>query len=190
MAVVHVRSQASGSLWEVVRVLLDGAMVGEFLDKNHLLAVWRELETFNALSVFGELLATSAVGIHAPELSTSDECDALAVLNPSGVGLIFRSCSQFAIILSISIHDVKNVVALVFFHTVIPNLVHNLLTIGRCCIAADTPHSPKRLGRQHLAAQFDVTFSYVHFILCFNRTAAEHSQQDSHHHCFSHILIN
>ena len=82
VAIVHVGNETTGSQWKVRRILLNGSLVREFLDEDHLLAVRREAEALDAQLVVGELLSACSVWVHAPELSLADEGNLLSVLNP------------------------------------------------------------------------------------------------------------
>ena len=56
---------------------------------------------------------------------------------------------------------------LVGFHAVIPHLIDDMSSVGRCRIATDAPHSPKSLRCHAAVIQFDGLFSDSHVFFCF-----------------------
>ena len=142
VAIVHVGNESTCSQGKVRWIFLDGAVVGQFLDEDNLLAVWRETESLDTGLVMGELFAVSSVWVHAPELSVADKGDFLSVSNPCGITLALGISGEGLLVLSIGVHDEEHLVTLVLLDAVVTYLVHDLLAVGRSLGTTNSPHGP------------------------------------------------
>ena len=90
VAIHKVGYYTAGSLRQVIGILLDDLIESLRLDKDDFRAVGRELEALDARLVVSELFPVASVWVHSPNLSSCEECDTLASLNPCRVGFVFR----------------------------------------------------------------------------------------------------
>ena len=130
VTIVHIGDQTTGSQRKVGRILLDSAIVRQLLDEDYLLAVWRELVALDASLVVGELLAVGAIGVHAPELTLTDEGNLLSAVHPSSIALALGVGGQCLLVLAVGIHHEEHLVALVFLYAVVAYLIDDLLAVG------------------------------------------------------------
>ena len=126
-------------------------MIGERLDEDDLLLVGREAESFDVDVTLGELSAVRSVGVHAPELTLGEECDALSTVNPCSVSFAGSRSGERTLELSVSADGVEHLVALVLLHAVIAHLVSYCLAVGRSSCSSDASHSPECLRRHAVA---------------------------------------
>ena len=190
VTVVQIRHQSTGSLWQVIRVLLDALMVGQLFDEDDMLLIGRELKAVDARLIISELFAVSAIGVHAPHLSVTQESDLTAVVDPCGIGLALAAGGQQFLVLTVGIHDIEHMVTLIFFYTIVSDVVHDLRTVGRGSIATDTAHRPESLRRQQITFQLDVVLSNwsSHVVLRIKVNRCHH-EDDEHHDTFSHSYL-
>ena len=154
VAIVEIRHQSACGLGQIVRVLLNRAMIREALDQYDLLTIGRETESLNTDFRVGQLHATRSIGVHFPQLSLTEEGNLRAILYPSGTALAHRICGE-----ACGLHDgftrlsrlyEEHGVALVLLYTVVSDLISHLFPIGRGCCCPQSSHGPKRLRRHQV----------------------------------------
>ena len=161
VTVVHICDKTAAGQRQVIGILLDGAVIGEALDEDHLRSVGREAEALDIGLGVGHLPAVRAVSLHRPDLSVSEEGDACAIVDPCGIGLTLVISRQKCRLLSgLGGLDVQDGVALVELHGVVAHLIDHLLTVGRGGCRADAAHGPKCLGCHQIAGELNVVLSY------------------------------
>ena len=145
VAIHEVGDATACGLGQVGGVLLDNLMEGDALEDDDVFAVGGELEALDLAVGLGQLLAVSAVGLHAPYLTTGDEGDGV-VVEPDGIGLVLAASGEQTAVLALGIHHIEHLMALVLLDAVVAHLIDNLLAVGRRCRCADASHGPQGLG--------------------------------------------
>ena len=151
VSVVEIGHHSACSQWQVVGVLLYALVIGQRLYEDHLLLVGREFESLDVNVALGELSAVGSVGVHSPELTLREEGDALATVDPCGVGLACSCGGEGLLAFAVGRHCVEHLVALVLLHAVVAHLIGNGLAVGRGCCTADASHSPEGFGSHAVA---------------------------------------
>ena len=149
MAIHQISYQSARSLWQILRILLDDLVVVDRVEQNHLLAIRRELKSFDIFRGLGYLFAVRAVSVHRPYLSTRKEGD--LAIQPSRIRLTLRTSGQCGVACTVGIDDGNLLLALIGLHTIVAHLIDNLLAVGTGLSSSDTAHSPKSLRGHQVA---------------------------------------
>ncbi len=168
MAIHQVVHHATGRFGQVFGVLLDDFIKVDALQEDSLLAIRSEEEALDLAFGLAHLLAVVAVQAHLPDLTFAEEGDGF-VVQPLHIGLVLGIGCQLLLLAAVGVHHPEHLVALVLCHAVIAHLEGDVLAVGRCLIATDAAHSPKRLRRHQVAFELNGLLLYVDlvtFLLC------------------------
>ena len=185
MAIIHVRNQPSCRLGQVGGIFLDGAMVGNTLDQYDHRLIRRKQEALYVCFGMGKLLAVCAIGVHAPQLSFTQEGDTLATCYPNSGSLTLRVYRECLLLSAISRHGEQHLMPFILDHTVIAHLIDDRLSVGRDSRSTYTSHRPQGFGGHQVTLQLYVIALY-HF-LRFRMAATQHEcRGHCHDRCFPH----
>ena len=128
------------------------------MQQDDVLAIRRELKALDILGGLRYLLPVCSVGVHRPDLSTSEE--GYLALIPGWISLTLIARRERGVACTVSIDDRNLLLTLIGLHTIIAYLINYLFAVGTGPCGSDTPHSPKSLWGHQVAVKFDILFAY------------------------------
>ena len=128
MAVHEVCYYTTGSLGQIIGVLLDNLVEVDALQQDNLLSVGREHKTLHFALGFRQLLAFVTFKVHFPDLATFQEGNGL-VVQPLCIRLVAGFGGELFLFCTISVHHPEHLMALVLFHAVVTQLEDNVLAV-------------------------------------------------------------
>ena len=130
----------------------------EFRDIHHVFPTGVELEFRDATRHVAHLAGTGAVGVHDVDLAALEVGDALAAVDPAGVGNALRGVGQLPVAAAVDVHHEEIAVAAVFFNRSIGHAIEDFLAVGRDLQVGDLAQLVHDFGREMSVDDRDIVF--------------------------------
>ena len=133
----HVVIELTRGLLQIGIYILDGLAILDLGNHDDALLVRREDKTLDAIGHVTDAVATTAIGVHRPQLRglaltliLVDKSDLLAAIDPRVVTLAVGRVGDLAGILAIDVHHPQVTVALVGSDVIVGHTIEDLLAVG------------------------------------------------------------